>query len=135
MQESALFRLISRYFARSDNGKGSRTPRTSSSAFDTKRRIMTIIFTALIVVLLATIGGFIILDKGDSMTGYVIGSVIAIALVSLLVDAHFKGQMHTAVEATNAGMSYDNEGLVVTERWRSKFYLRKSKARSQFDKS
>ena len=102
---------------------------------DRKRRIMTIVITALVVVLLAFAGSFILLDKGDNVTGYVIGSVIAIALVSLLVDAHFKGQMHTAVEATNAGMSYDSEGLVVTERWRSKFYLRKSKARSQFDKS
>ena len=102
---------------------------------DGKRRAMTIAITALVVALLAFAGSFVLLDKGSNITGYVIGAVIGIVVITLLVDAHFKGQMRTAVEATGAGMSYDDEGLVVTERWCSKFYLRKSKARSQFDKN
>ena len=50
----------------------------------------------------------------------VIGLAIAfVAVVTMLVDQHFKRQMLTAVEATNASASYDSEGLVLTERWQT----------------
>ena len=41
-------------------------------------------------------------------------------------------QMRTAVEATDASLSYDAQGLVVTDRWRSKSRTTsKNKARNQ----
>ena len=89
-----------------------------------------------LVAVLAILGAlFVYTNPENGYAGYIFGSVIVVALVTLLVDAHFKSQMRTAVEATNANMSYDSEGLVITERWRSKFYMRKSKARSQLDAS
>ena len=70
-------------------------------------------------------------ESGNQMK-YGIGAFIIIIVLTLFVDGHFMGQMHTAVEATNASMSYDNQGLVVTERWRSPHRTRSSnKARRQ----
>jgi len=101
-----------------------------------KRRAATIAGTALGLLLLAVIIFFVAMRGSDSQTGYIVGAIILIILGTFLVDAHFRGQMHTAVEATNADMSYTSEGLVVTERWRSrKSYLRKSKAQQQLEES
>ena len=52
--------------------------------------------------------------------GILVGLGIAVvALVPMAVDSHFKGQMITAVETSDAGMSYDSQGLVFTERWQT----------------
>lgn len=52
--------------------------------------------------------------------GFLFGAAIAVvALVPMGVDSFFMDQMHTAVEATDAGMSYDSQGLTLTLRWRS----------------
>ena len=52
--------------------------------------------------------------------GWLVGFGIAVvALVPMAVDSHFKKQMITAVETTDAGMSYDCQGLVLTERWQT----------------
>ena len=55
--------------------------------------------------------------SGDTDFRVLIGVIIAVFLITLFVDGHFMGQMRTAVEATNASMSYTAEGLVVDERW------------------
>ena len=65
----------------------------------------------------------------EGVAKFIGGAIAIVALVTLAVDRHFKKQMHTAVEATNAGMSYDSQGLVITERWRTaKSYGSKKKA-------
>ncbi len=70
----------------------------------------------------------------DGMGKLVGGAIAVIAIATLAVDGHFKKQMRTAVEATNAGMSYDNQGLVVTQRWRTaKSYGSKKKAHAKLD--
>ena len=70
----------------------------------------------------------------DHMGQFVGGAIAVIALATLAVDGHFKKQMHTAVEATDAGMSYDSQGLVITERWRTaKSYGSKKKALSKLE--
>ena len=52
--------------------------------------------------------------------GFLVGLGIAfVALVPMAVDSHFEKQMITAVETTDAGMSYDCQGLVITERWQT----------------
>ena len=52
--------------------------------------------------------------------GFLVGLGIAVvALVPMAVDSHFKKQMKTAIEAADAGMSYDSQGLVFTERWQT----------------
>ena len=52
--------------------------------------------------------------------GILVGfGIAAVALVPMAVDSHFKKQMITAVETTDAGMSYDRQGLVFTERWQT----------------
>ena len=57
--------------------------------------------------------------EADGM-GLLIGlGVAVVALVPMAVDSHFKKQMITAVETTDAGMSYDCQGLVFTERWQT----------------
>ena len=58
-----------------------------------------------------------------------IAAIVAVALIPIAVDGHFKKQMRTAVEATDAGLSYSSEGLVITDRWRTeKRYGTKKKA-------
>lgn len=72
--------------------------------------------------------------KGDDVVSVAIGGLIAAVLIALVVDSMLKKQMHTAVEATDAKMSYVGEGLVVTESWSTgKFYMRKGKARSKLE--
>ena len=68
--------------------------------------------------------------------GYLVGFGIAIvALVPMAVDSHFKSQMITAVETTDAGMSYDCQGLVLTERLRTEeHYELESQAREKMTK-
>ena len=70
-------------------------------------------------------------DEMDNI-GLVVGFAIAfVALVTIAVDAGFKAQMRTAVEATNAGMSYDSQGLAFTESWHTeKSYPSESKAKA-----
>ena len=51
---------------------------------------------------------------------FLAGAAIAfVALIPMAVDSHFKQQMLTAVETTDAGLSYDSQGLVLTERWQT----------------
>ena len=58
-------------------------------------------------------------------------AIAAVALIPMAVDDHFKKQMHTAVEASDAGMSYTSQGLVFTERWRTEdSYSSESKAKT-----
>ena len=68
--------------------------------------------------------------------GYLVGFGIAIvALVPMAVDSHFRSQMITAVETTDAGMSYDCQGLVLTERLRTEeHYELESQAREKMTK-
>lgn len=47
-------------------------------------------------------------------------AVVATFLVPWLIDKYFMAQMRTANEATDAKMSYDSDGLVVTKRWFNK---------------
>ena len=65
--------------------------------------------------------------------GYLVGLGIAVvALVPMGVDSHFKKQMRTAVETTDADMSYDSQGLVLTERWQTEeHYELESQAREK----
>lgn len=71
-------------------------------------------------------------DNYDKSTEVIIGSVIGVILITIMVDGHFMSQMRTAVEATDASLSYTSEGLVVTDRWRSTFRTSsKRKARKQ----
>ena len=52
--------------------------------------------------------------------GFLVGlGIAAVALGTMAVDSHFEKQMKTAVEAADAGMSYDCQGLVFTERWQT----------------
>ena len=65
----------------------------------------------------------------DNIGGIVFFLIAAVALIPLAIDGHFKRQMLTAVEAEDADASYDSQGLVVTQRWRSeKRYGNKEKA-------
>ena len=99
---------------------------------DKRRRTLTIIATvAVLVILSLMLYLFIFIDDEDGFK-FLIGAAVLTLIATLMVDGHFMSQMHTAVEATNASMSYDDEGLVVTERWRSKHrYHSIHKARSQ----
>lgn len=100
---------------------------------ETKRRVATVAATVLVTLLIAIVIliGFMD-DASDGQMKYVIGAVIAVVLIPIMVDGHFMGQMRTAVEATDASLSYDAQGLVVTDRWRSKFRTTsKKKARNQ----
>jgi len=57
-------------------------------------------------------------------------AIAIVALVPMAVDSHFKKQMTTAVETADAGMSYDSQGLVLTERWQTeKHYELESQVR------
>lgn len=87
---------------------------------DTGKRTGTIIGTLLgaLAVCLAIVFLFLAKESG-SVTGYVIGSFIISGIITFIVDGHFTSQMCTAVEATDARMSYADGGLHVTERWRS----------------
>ena len=101
---------------------------------ETKRRIATIVgtFVGLLLTAIAVYFLFMARQESGNQMKYGIGAFIIIIVLTLFVDGHFMGQMHTAVEATNASMSYDNQGLVVTERWRSPHRTRSSnKARRQ----
>ena len=70
----------------------------------------------------------------EHMGGIIGGAIAIVALIPISVDHHFKKQMLTAVEATNAGMSYDSQGLVITERWRTaKSYGSKKKALTKLE--
>ena len=64
--------------------------------------------------------------------GYLFALAIAVvALVPMAVDAYFKGQMRTAIETADAGMSYDSQGLAFTESWHTeKSYPSESKAKA-----
>ena len=100
-----------------------------------KRRGLTVFAVAAVLAVLA----FLLLGalsegwREMDNIGLVVGFAIAfVALVTLAVDAGFKAQMRTAVEATNAGMSYDSQGLVVTYRWRTEdSYKSESEAKKQ----
>ena len=100
---------------------------------DGKRRVATIAATFVGIVLILAIASIFVLDgDSDISIGYSIGAVILAAIGSFFLDSYFKDQMHTAVEADDAGMSYDEKGLVITERWSTKkSYQRKSKAREK----
>lgn len=85
-----------------------------------KRRVATI--SAIVGTLsVISIILFVTLISGDAdmddVMKFIGGALAVIVFVTFFADAHFMGQMHTAVEATNASMSYDSEGLVVTDRW------------------
>lgn len=104
---------------------------------ETKRRVATVAATfvacALIAALLFAIG---ILRSDDTtrQVEYIAGAIIGVFLITIFVDRYFMGQMHTAVEATDASLSYSSEGLVVTERWRSRSRttsLRKARRRAE----
>lgn len=99
---------------------------------DTKRRIATVVSLALGLLAAIIFIYFTMIKGSEDSYKFLIGGIVLGAVVTFAVDAHFRGQMHTAVEASNADMSFDSEGLVVTDRWRSKRqYLSRSKARSQ----
>lgn len=100
-----------------------------------KRRAGTIGATLLATILIAALVFFFVVvrsDNYDKSTEVIIGSVIGVILITIMVDGHFMSQMRTAVEATDASLSYTSEGLVVTDRWRSTFRTSsKRKARKQ----
>lgn len=99
---------------------------------ETRRRAGTIAGTALAMIAAATILFILVFMKSEDNFKFVGGAVFATILVTFMVDSHFVSQMRTAVEATDAHMSYNSEGLVVTERWRSKrSYMSQSGARKQ----
>ncbi len=84
-----------------------------------KRRAATVVVTALVFAVLAFIVSMLVINDDDSSFGFIVGAVIVVVLGTFFVDQQFMSQMRTAVEATNASMSYDSQGLVVTDRWRS----------------
>lgn len=97
---------------------------------ESKRRVATIATTALALTAAAVILFITMISGSDKELGFIAGAIVFVILITVLVDSHFMSQMHTAVEATNASMSYSSEGLVVTNRWRSKKNTtRKNKAR------
>ncbi len=90
---------------------------------ETKRRVATIAATLLVLSLIALILFVVVImghGEGNRQVEFAIGAVLIVLLITGLVDKHFMSQMHTAVEATDASMSYTSEGLVVTERWASR---------------
>ena len=95
---------------------------------DGKRRAATIAVTAIVLAAIA-LAFLVFVMEGEDAGSFLVGAAIFIALATMLVDGHFRGQMKTAVETEDAHMSYNGEGLVVTERWRSKKgYLNRAKA-------
>lgn len=99
---------------------------------DKGRRRMTVlgVLAALVLVSLALFIA-IFADKDDGFK-FLIGAAILTIIVTIVVDGHFMSQMRTAVVTRDASMSYNAEGLVVTERWRSKrSYGSARKARQQ----
>ena len=96
-----------------------------------KRRALTIAVTSLILLAISIVFFvFVISDSDDNVLQFIIGAAVAVIVGTFFVDAHFMSQMKTAVEATNASMSYDSQGLVVTDRWRGHRRNSKMKARS-----
>ena len=98
-----------------------------------KRRVATISAIAGTLSVISIIL-FVALLSGDGdmedVVKFIGGALTVIVFVTFFADAHFMGQMHTAVEATNANMSYDSEGLVVTERWMGGRHHSRGRARS-----
>ena len=94
------------------------------------RRGSTVGITAVVFALLAFLVGFVMNGLDNELGSRVFAAlVVATIAVPLFLDRYFKAQMRTAVEAKDAGMSYDAQGLVVTMRWRSeKHYGNKKKA-------
>ena len=86
-----------------------------------RRRATVLVLAALLAVVVFWVLGAMTDGWRDADgLGFLVGLGIAVvALVPMAVDSHFKNQMKTAVEATDAGMSYDNQGLVFTERWQT----------------
>ena len=86
------------------------------------RRRATVIAVAAImaVIVFWILGGMTDGWRDLNDLGFLVGLGIAIvALVSMAVDSHFEKQMITAVETTDAAMSYDCQGLVITKRWQT----------------
>lgn len=88
---------------------------------DGGKRVATVVGTALasLAVALVIVFTFLVNKETDSVAGYLVGALVIAAVITLIVDGHFTGQMRTAVEATDARMSYADGGIHVTERWRS----------------
>jgi hypothetical protein len=86
---------------------------------DKGRRRLTIIGVLAALVLISLALYFAIFAEKDDGFKFLIGAAIVTIIVTIVVDGHFMSQMHTAVETKDARMNYNDEGLVVTERWRS----------------
>jgi len=103
---------------------------------ETKRRVGTILGTLLALVAAAIIVYLVAIAGGERQMEYAIGAVVVVVVLTFMIDGHFVSQMRTAVESTNASMSYDSEGLVVTDRWRShRRTSSKAKARRWLDQA
>ena len=101
---------------------------------DGKRRVATITVTALVSAAIAILAYIFLIAGDEDSWRFLVGAVVVVVVVTLGVDGYFRGQMHTAVEATNASMSYTSEGLQVTGRWRSnRSTTSKNKARRWLD--
>ncbi len=102
---------------------------------EAKRRIATVGATLLASILIAALVFFFMVVRNNDYDKSVqvgVGAVVAVIIITVMVDGHFMSQMRTAVEARDASMSYTSEGLVVTDRWRSTFRTSsKNKARRQ----
>ena len=103
-----------------------------------RRRVTVLVLVVLLAVVVFSILGEMTDGWRDADgLGFLVGLGIAVvALVPMAVDSHFKKQMVTAVEMTDAAMSYDSTGLVFTERWQTEErYEFESQAREKLRES
>ena len=65
----------------------------------------------------------------DDMPEFMWLIAVFIIAIPFAIDAYFKSQMHTAVEAQGDGLDYSTEGLIITESWNGpKFHMSRKKA-------
>ena len=95
---------------------------------DKKRRTLTLVIGFIIALFLAW-PLIVELGTNDDMPGFMILVVICILGLPVLVDAYFRAQMNTAIEAHGDGLEYSTEGLIITNNWNGpKFHVKQEKA-------